>query len=238
VCAWLAISGVPFTSGFFSKDAILVAAYAHSPAIYWIGVITAGLTAFYVSRAMFMTFFGDYRGHEHPHESPPVMWVPLAVLGVLSLAGGFLFKIPEFLKTIFPAVQEPENPMLMYISVAAGAVGIGLATVMYWWKPGMADSLASAFSLPYKAIYNKYFVDEIYDATVVKPVVGGSRILLWKGVDAGLIDGMVNGIGARAKDAGSLLRLPQSGNVRSYATWVLLGSVALIAGTIFLGGIR
>src|SRR5205823_12125533 len=120
-CAWVAISGIPPFSGFFSKDAILAAAFEHSPAIYWIGVITAGITAFYVSRAMFMTFFGEPRGHHHPHESPFVMWGPLAVLGVLSLGGGLMFNIPKFLEALFPAVQEHENPMLMYISVAAGA---------------------------------------------------------------------------------------------------------------------
>ena len=238
VCAWVAISGVPFTSGFFSKDAILLAAYGHSPAIYWIGVFTAGMTAFYVSRAMFLTFFGEYRGHAHPHESPAVMWAPLAILGALSLAGGYLFKVPAFLKYIFPLVEEPENAMLMYISVAAGLGGILLAYLMYLVKPGMADSFTAAFSWLYKPVYNKYKVDEIYDAAVVKPVVGGSRLLLWKGVDAGLIDGIVNGVGSRAKDAGALLRRFQSGNIRSYAAWVLAGGVALIITMVFSGGGR
>ena len=72
--------------------------------MYWVGVVTAGMTAFYVFRAMFMTFFGEYRGHAHPHESPAVMWVPLAVLAVLSLVGGWLFNIPEFLEPMFPRV--------------------------------------------------------------------------------------------------------------------------------------
>jgi NADH-quinone oxidoreductase subunit L len=237
VCAWVAISGVPPFSGFFSKDAILLAAYKHSPAIYWIGVITAGMTAFYVSRAMFMTFFGSYRGKAHPHESPAVMWIPLAVLAVLSLVGGWLFPIPEFLKAMFPAFEEAENPMLMYISVFLGFAGIGLAYLMYVVKPGMADSLAQTFKAPYQLIYNKYFVDEIYSATVVTPLVGGSRIVLWKGVDAGLIDGIVNGVGARCRDVGSLLRLLQSGNIRSYATWVLFGSVALILAMGLFGGL-
>ena len=237
VCAWVAISGIPPFSGFFSKDAILLAAYQHSPAIYWIGVVTAAMTAFYVSRAMFMTFFGSYRGKAHAHESPAVMWVPLAVLAVLSLAGGWLFPIPAFLKAMFPAFEEAENPMLMYISVFAGFAGIGLAYLMYIVKPGMADSLARTFKAPYQLIYNKYFVDEIYDATVVGPLVGGSRLVLWKGVDAGLIDGIVNGVGARCRDVGSLLRLLQSGNIRSYATWVLFGSVALLVAMGLLGGL-
>ena len=87
-------------------------------------------------------------------------------------------------------------------------------------NPGLADSLASAFSGPYKLIYNKYFVDEIYDSTIVHPIVEGSRTLLWKGVDARLIDGMVNGIGSRSRGIGNVLRLFQSGNIRSYAAWV------------------
>ena len=237
VCAWVAISGVPPFAGFFSKDAILLAAYGHSPAIYWIGVVTAGMTAFYVSRAMFMTFFGSYRGNAHAHESPAVMWVPLAVLAALSLAGGWLFPIPAFLKAMFPAVEEAENPMLMYISVFAGLAGIALAYLMYVLKPGTADSLAQTFKAPYQLIYHKYFVDEIYDATVVRPLVGGSRIVLWKGVDAGLIDGIVNGVGARCRDVGSVLRLLQSGNIRGYATWILFGSVALIVAMGRLGGL-
>jgi NADH-quinone oxidoreductase subunit L len=236
--AWWAISGIPPAAGFFSKDAILAAAYEHSPAIYWIGVITAGITAFYVSRAMFLTFFGEPRGHHHPHESPPVMWIPLAVLAVLSMVGGYLFNVPEFLKELFPPIHEAENPMLVYISVAFGLAGIGLAYLVYMAKPGMADSIANAFKFPYKVIYNKYFVDELYDAAVVKPVVGGSRVVLWKGVDAGLIDGSVNGIGARAQDVGSLLRLLQSGNIRSYAAWVLLGGVVVMVAMGFAGGLR
>ena len=237
-CAWVAIAGIPPFSGFYSKDAILAAAYEHSPAIYWIGVITAGITAFYVSRAMFLTFFGEPRGHHHPHESPPVMWIPLAILGILSLTGGFLFNVPEYLKEIFPPIHEVENPTLVYISVAAGVLGIAVAYLMYMVKPGMADSIAGALKAPYQLIYNKYFVDELYDATIVKPVVAGSRVVLWKGVDAGLIDGTVNGVGARSRDVGSILRLLQSGNIRSYAAWVLAGGVALILVMGFTGGLR
>jgi NADH-quinone oxidoreductase subunit L len=215
-----------------------MAAYEHSPAIYWIGVITAGITAFYVSRAMFLTFFGEPRGHHHPHESPAVMWMPLAVLAVLSLGGGLMFNVPEYLKDIFPAIHEGEHALQEYAAMAAGILGIAAAYVIYMLKPGMADSSVSAIKFAYQLVYNKYFVDEIYDATVVKPVVAGSRVVLWKGVDAGLIDGSVNGVGARARDVGGLLRLLQSGNVRSYAAWVLAGSVALILVMGFAGGIR
>jgi NADH-quinone oxidoreductase subunit L len=238
MCAAVAIAGVPPFSGFFSKDAILLAAYHRAPWIYWVGTITAGMTAFYVFRAMFLTFFGEYRGDAHPHESPPVMIIPLVVLAALSLAGGFLFRIPNILESVFPHVEELEDVSLMAISTGAGLLGIFVAWLMYVARPGMADSLAGSMKGIYTLIYNKYFVDEIYDATVVNPVVKGSRMALWKGVDAGLIDGAVNGIGSRAQSIGGVLRLLQSGNIRSYATWVLLGSVLIIFAIGFAGGVR
>ncbi|HTX39554.1 MAG TPA: NADH-quinone oxidoreductase subunit L [Bryobacteraceae bacterium] len=237
MCAAVAISGIPPTSGFFSKDSILVAAYHHAPWMYWLGAFTAGLTAFYVFRAMFMTFFGEYRGKAHPHESPPVMLIPLAVLALLSLGGGFI-AVPAFLGKFFPTVEVPEDFSLMAISVAFGLGGIALAYLMYIAKPALADSVAGSFKGLYTLVYNKYFVDEIYDATVVKPVVGGSREVLWKGVDAGLIDGAVNGVGALARRTGGVLRLMQSGNIRSYATWVLFGSVVVIVALELGGGMR
>jgi NADH-quinone oxidoreductase subunit L len=236
LCASLAISGFPFTSGFFSKDAILLAAYAHAPWMYWVGVITAGMTAFYVFRAIFMTFFGTYRGHHHPHESPAVMTVPLMALALLSLGGGFI-NIPKWLEPMFP-VAEGENFTLMAISVSAGLIGIGLAYVLYVLKPGMADSIASAFGGFYKLVYNKYFVDEIYDAAVVQPLVSGSRAVLWRGIDVGSIDGLVNGVASLARGVGSVLKLIQSGNIRSYAAWVVFGSILLIITMGLMGGAR
>jgi NADH-quinone oxidoreductase subunit L len=237
MCAALAISGVPPLAGFFSKDAILVAAYHHAPWMYWVGTITAGMTAFYVFRAMFMTFFGEYRGHEHPHESPAVITVPLAILAVLSVIGGFI-KIPLWLDKFFPTAEVPEEFSLVVISVAAGLIGIALAYVMYIAKAGLADSVSSGFGWLYRVVYNKYFVDEIYNAAVVKPLVAGSRVVLWRGVDAGLIDGMANGIGSRSQGFGSVLRLLQSGNIRSYATWVLFGSVILVVALGLVGAAR
>jgi NADH-quinone oxidoreductase subunit L len=237
MCAAVAISGVPFTSGFFSKDAILVAAYHHAPWMYWVGTITAGMTAYYVFRAMFMTFFGAYRGHEHPHESPAVMTVPLAALAVLSLAGGYI-RIPAWLETFFPAAEVPEEFSLVAISVAAGLIGIGLAYLMYIAKPSLAGSFSSSLGWLYRLVYNKYFVDEIYDAAVVKPLVSGSRVVLWRGVDAGLIDGAVNGVGSQSQGVGGWLKLFQSGNIRSYATWVVFGSVILVVALSLIGAAR
>jgi NADH-quinone oxidoreductase subunit L len=239
-CAAVAISGVPPFSGFFSKDEILAAAYHYAPWMYWVGVLTAGMTAFYIWRAMFLTFFGDYRGHAHPHESPAVMTLPLAVLALLSLGGGFL-NVPHYLEPVIPLAKEGDDLLLMVISAAAGLAGIGLAYVFYMAKPALPEDLAARFRGLYQAVYNKYYVDEIYDAAVVTPVVSGSRDVLWKGMDAGVIDGSVNGVGFAARAIGGVLKRFQSGNIRSYATWVVFGSVALIvalgiAGNVFGGG--
>ena len=244
LCASLAIAGVPLTSGFFSKDAILLGAAHLHMWIYWVGVFTAGMTAFYVFRAFFLTFYGPYRGDAHPHESPPVMTIPLAILAVLSLGGGFI-DIPKFFLPYFYGgnpPEVPENMGLMLFASSAGILGIFLAWLMYVYRPKLADSFAGGVKGLYTLVYNKYFVDEIYDATIVKPVVGGSRVVLWKGADAGLIDGIVNGIGTAARTVGAGLRQMQSGNIRSYATWVLAGGVAVIVALGVLlgtaGGVR
>jgi NADH-quinone oxidoreductase subunit L len=236
-CASLAIAGIPPFAGFWSKDAILAASYAHAPWMYWIGTITAGMTAFYVWRAMFMTFFGEYRGHAHPHESPVSMWGPLAVLAVLSVVGGFLFNVPKILGNMFPIEEAVEVPWLVYVSVFAGIVGIGLAYYMYVVALDLPGRVTKALGGLYTLVYNKYFVDEVYDTTVVHPLVEGSRSVLWHGVDQGVIDGIVNGVGYESKAVGGVLRLIQSGNIRSYATWVVVGSVAVIIAMGIAGGI-
>ncbi len=227
-CAGVAIAGIPPFSGFHSKDAILAAAYQHAPWMYWVGVFTAFMTAFYVFRALFMCFFGEYRGDQHhPHESPPVMWVPLAVLAVLSLVGGYI-NIPRFLEPMFATGEEGGNEWTVYVSVAAGVLGIALAYLFYVVAPSIPESLTGTFRGLYNLIYNKYFVDEVYDATVVHPIVDGSRTLLWRGADATLIDGTVNGVGRTARAVGGILKLAQSGYIRSYAAWVVAGSIAVI----------
>jgi NADH-quinone oxidoreductase subunit L len=235
LCASVAISGFPFTSGFFSKDAILVAAYERAPWMYWVGVLTAGMTAFYVFRAWFLAFTGEYRGHAHPHESPLVMTGPLMILAVLSLAGGFI-NVPHILEPMF--AEKAENQVLAWLSAGVGILGILLAYVFYVARRGLPESFAKSMGGLYTLVYNKYFVDEVYDATVVEPLVEGSRTVLWRGIDAGLIDGTVNGVGTRSRGIGSILRLAQSGNIRSYAAWVVLGSIALLLAIGFAGDLR
>jgi NADH-quinone oxidoreductase subunit L len=100
--------------------------------------------------------------------------------------------------------------------------------VMYVLKPGLADSIASGLGGLYKLVYNKYFVDEVYDAAVVKPVVAGSRSVLWRVVDVGLIDGLVNGVASASRGFGGALKMIQSGSIRSYAAWILFGSIIVL----------
>ena len=130
-CASIAIAGFPGTSGYFSKEAILAAANHHAPWMFWLGTLTAFMTAFYVFRAWCMTFLGNYRGHQHPHESPLSMLVPLVVLALLRSLGGGFIKIPELLSTFFPAMEIPEDFSLTAIASSAGLLGIALAWLMY-----------------------------------------------------------------------------------------------------------
>lgn len=227
--ASLAISGVPGFSGFYSKDAILGAAYESQwPWMFWVGVATAGLTAFYVFRAFFLTFFGKYRGHHHPHESPLSMTFPLMVLAALSIGGGFL-SVPKWLAPMFPLAERPENLQPMIISVAFGVGGILLAFLMYVISPALSDTVKSASGPIYTLLSNKYYIDELYAATIVKPLTAISRTVLWRGVDQAVIDtGLVNGFSKGVELIGSVLRRWQSGSIRNSATWILAGSLLLI----------
>jgi NADH-quinone oxidoreductase subunit L len=226
--ASLAISGVPGFSGFYSKDAILAAAYESAwPWMFWVGAATAGLTAFYVFRAYFLAFFGKYRGHHHPHESPFVMTFPLIVLAIFSAGGGFL-NVPHWLAPMFP-ITEHSDLQPMIISASFGIAGILLATLFYVISPSLSDSIKSAAGPIYTLLVNKYYVDELYAATIVKPLTWLSRTVLWRGVDEGLIDnGLVNGLGKLLEALGSVARRWQSGSIRNSATWILAGSLLLI----------
>lgn len=235
--ASLAISGVPGFSGFFSKDAILSAAYTHAPWMFWIGAITAGITAFYVFRAYFLAFFGTYRGHHHPHESPLVMTLPLIILAAFSFGGGYI-NVPGWLSGLYP-LAEHENQTAMIVSASFGIIGIIIAAFLYVFRPGLAESLKNGAGGLYTLVYNKYYVDEFYQAAVVKPLEGISRVFLWKGVDQGIIDGaLVNGLGRAVRGWGSMLRHLQSGSIRNYATWVLAGCLLVIFVISLFGGTR
>ncbi len=235
----LAIAGFPFFSGWYSKEAILASVYANSPWMFWVAVLTATMTAFYVFRTIFLTFFGDYKGQAHPHESPVIMWVPLAVLAVLSVVGGFVFNVPHFLESVLPAHAHDHDFSLEVIGSIAGLVGIGFSYFFYIVSPGLGDAFASSFSGLYNLVYNKYFVDEAYDAAIVRPIARTSRNFLWQVFDQGVIDdGMVHGAASGAMGLGALLRLLQGGIVRNYAAWILLGAVSIFSALALLGGVR
>jgi NADH-quinone oxidoreductase subunit L len=232
LAAAVSISALPFTSGFYSKDEILLGAYAHSPLMFWIGVVTAAITAFYIFRSIFMVFFGQYRGEAHPHESPWVMLAPLVALAVLSLAGGKLFPVSSALEPVFGQHELHHNPLLVIIGSSAGFVGIAFAYVGYVLKPGLFDGLT-------RSLFGLTFVfDKVYEWLIVRPMVAGSRTVLWRAVDMEVIDGAVNGVARRARGIGGVLRQLQSGNIRSYAAWVVLGSVGVLLALGLAGGGR
>jgi NADH-quinone oxidoreductase subunit L len=279
--ATLAIAGIPFFSGFFSKDEILAAAYGragHSTLadaqlfgisgsailyfVYFLGVVSALLTAIYMTRMMIYTFHGPNRTgeSERPHlrEAPWVMTGPLVVLGVLSAFGGWL-NLPALIRLgptgllehwLEPVVGESTarvagtaahaahdlttELVLIGIAVAAGVGGMLFAYARL--KPTNLVPKAQSpeeegFGL---VLANKYYVDEVYDAAVVRPTVGISRNVLWKGVDAGLIDGLlVNGSAALMRGLGWVGSRLQSGAVGTYA-WMLVVGVIAVLGAVTL----
>jgi NADH-quinone oxidoreductase subunit L len=254
--ATLAISGAPFFAGFFSKDAILLAAFqsenggaAAGHVLYAVGLFAALLTALYMFRLLFLTFHGKQRydeHHVHVHESPWSMLGPLVILGVLSLAGGW-FALPEFwggpdyftnfLAPVFAsgesAASEAAAHALVWplagVAVFSALIGFSIAFWLYIRQPGKADSLAKSMRGAYNTLLNKYYVDELYAATVVRPLMWISTNVLWKIVDVAGIDGAVNGVANSAKSIGDTVRHTQSGNTRSYAVWVVIGALIVIA---------
>ncbi len=254
--ATLAIAGIPPLAGFFSKDAILLSAFQipGGHPLYVLGLLTALLTSFYMFRLIFLTFHGKPRYDEHKvhvHESPWSMLGPLVALAVLSIVGGW-FAAPSlflggpdyfgrFLEPVFrieqttPAIAEhPEfvpnlEWLLAGVAVAAALIGIGFAYWLYLKRPEKADGLAKSMKGVYTTLLNKYYVDELYAATIVKPLLWISTNVLWKTADVGAIDGAVNGIADGITSVGDRTRHTQSGNTRSYAVWVVIGALVVIA---------
>ncbi|HEY1525449.1 MAG TPA: NADH-quinone oxidoreductase subunit L [Candidatus Angelobacter sp.] len=308
--ATIAIAGIPPFAGFFSKDEILGAVF-HSPyggrVIWAIGVLTAGLTSFYMFRLWFMTFFGELKlgsvdigeeahsghapaqaahgtashshghaddhshGHGGVHESPWVMLAPLVILAVGSFVGGWV-GVPQFMHGhneiehfLSPVIQSgpavageafadrdattshageaaPENTgeewLLAGTSIAVALIGLFFAYLLYYKRPELPDRITSKMHGIYMMVLHKYYVDEGYGAIFVKPLLALSTVVLWRGVDQGVIDGLVNNAGTSSKGIGNELRRMQSGNIRSYAAWVAIGAAALVGYMIWLGVTR
>jgi len=258
----IAIAGFPPFAAFFSKDSILFAAYNYEnggKVLYGVGLLAAVLTSFYMFRLIWLTFYGEKRYDEHKvhvHESPGTMTGPLMILAFLSLTGGW-FALPallggkdyfaEFLSPVFgageagggEAAQSLEH-ILSVVAVVAATAGLVVAWRMYSKKVKRPTSEGV-----HKLLYNKYYVDELYAATIVRPLMWLSTNVLWKVVDAGMIDGAVNGVADGAAAVGDTVRHTQSGNTRSYAVWVVVGAIVVL-GIVFwpilhpalFGGIR
>ena len=255
--ATLAIAGFPPFAGFFSKDSILLSAFQSEYggrnvgyALYGFGLATALLTAFYMFRLIFLTFHGKPRydeHHVHVHESPNNMLVPLMILALLSVVGGW-FAAPAFLpggtdyfaKFLQPVFRNVEvvgaeaevHSLEIWLAAVAVAVALAGALFAYWLylkRPEKADGVAKSLKPAYTTLLNKYYVDELYAAAVVRPLLWISTNVLWKTVDVAGIDGAVNGIAEGAKAIGDGVRHAQSGNTRSYAVWVVVGALVVIA---------
>ena len=247
----VAIAGIPPFAGFFSKDAVLWGAWnyaTYGKVLWFVGVVAASFTSFYMFRLLILTFYGTPRYTEHDvhhvHESPKSMLIPLVILAVFSILAGFV-GVPPVLgggnhieQFLTPAAHEAESELqgttgieltLMAISTAAALAGAGLAYMFYVARPELPEMLATKAHSMYSIMTNKYYVDELYDAVIVWPVVRMSREFLWKFVDAFMIDGAVNGIGRVVRGSAAGLRHMQSGYVRTYAGWILLGGVLVIA---------
>ncbi len=250
VIAAFAISGIPPLSGFVSKDEILWKAFSHGHVVLWVmGLAGAALTAFYMFRLVSLTFDGDRRwGHDkHPHEAPATMSVPLMVLAALSVIGGFIGwpaslgggnALEHWLEPVFERANgilalpghaiEPIEYVLMFLSVAVAAAGILVARSWYVRRPEMAEKARTFIPSLYKLLLNKYYVDEVYDAAVVRPIHQGSERLLWRIIDVGIIDWCVN---ATAKAFGifsSVFRRMQTGVTESYIFVFVLGVIAIL----------
>ncbi|MDZ7292248.1 MAG: NADH-quinone oxidoreductase subunit L [candidate division KSB1 bacterium] len=249
----LAIAGVPGLSGFFSKDEILwkTLSSAHgSTALYFVALAAAGLTAFYIFRMVYLAFYGAPRMNaavmHHLHESPRVMTVPLMILAVLSIIGGYIgvphfSQIEHFLDPVFErfvpaghlAAEASQESFglelsLMALSVAVALAGIYFAYQMYVVKVGAADKLATRLPGLYKLLVRKYYVDEIYEALFVRPLNWLSENFFWKIFDVKLIDGTVNGAATVFGGIASVLRRWQTGIVQNYAVTLVVGLIIIL----------
>ncbi len=254
--ATLAIAGIPGLSGFFSKDEILWKSFSseHGHIIFWvIGFATAGMTAFYMFRLFYLTFHGtermDAHTKSHIHESPKTMTIPLIVLAVLSVVGGYV-GLPHIFGThnyfeewLAPVMAHSGGGeahalasaggdasmewLLMGLSVALVIVAILFARYLYKQNLSAAGAIKAKLSGLHHLLLNKYFVDEIYGAIIIKPVILFS-LFLWKVIDVVVIDGFINGLANLYDGISEAMRWFQTGRVRTYATGFVFGVCAII----------
>jgi NADH-quinone oxidoreductase subunit L len=248
--ATLAIAGIPGFSGFFSKDEILWKTFASDRIWLWvIGLVTAGITAFYMFRLVYKTFYGEFRGgknDEHIYESPYVMTIPLIILAVLSVIGGYI-GIPavigggnQFESFLEPVFAQGEHILvnseihtssteltLMIVSIVAAIIGIYIAFLLYRKKPEIPQNFVAKNVTLHRVVYNKYYVDEIYRAIVIVPLVKFSENLD-AFFDMKIVDGSVNGIATVFRNLSAQLRKMQTGFLQNYALMMTIGIVIIL----------
>jgi len=246
----IAIAGIFPFSGFVSKDEILWKTFSGGHVGLWvIGAAGAVLTAFYMARLTILTFYGEKRWGEnnHPHESPKTMTYPLIVLAILSVIGGAVGwpaalgggnALEHWLEPVFARANDemhlivpghdPMEYVLMAFSVAIALAGMYLAYTMYMKKTELPGRLAHAWPRLYKTLFQKWYVDEVYEATVVRPIHTGSEKILWKGVDVGVIDWTVNAIARLFGFISRYARMMQTGVAETYVFVFIVGVVAII----------
>ena len=253
----IAIAGIVPFAGFFSKDEILWKTFSSergSVALWLAGALGAGMTAFYMFRLVILTFEGERRfGHNvHPHEAPKTMTIPLIILAFLSLVGGFigipksLFgnnAIEHWLAPVFePAYTKllvseegihTSEYVLMAVSLGIAVAGIYFAWQFYLKRTGLLEKMSTRYERVGRVLFNKYYVDEVYDAAVVNPTVKVSEKLLWKGVDVAVIDGALNGLALLVTNVAMAARKVQTGVAQMYAV-VFVGGIVCIVGWLLL----
>ena len=254
----IAIAGIPLFSGFFSKDEILWWSFGSSRGhwLLWIvGAAAACMTAFYMFRLVFMTFFGeqktDARAKDHIPESPLTITIPLMVLGLLAVVGGYIGvpailgganRFHHFLEPVFGASLKLNNISahgthateytLMAVSVAVAIIGIFTAWVMYIKDPSLPGKFTAKFAGAHKLIFNKWYIDELYDFMFINPCkkIG---TFLWRGIDVKVVDGVVNGVGWVVRGLGSGLKYTQTGYLHNYAGAMVVGVVVIVGFYVF-----
>ncbi len=249
--ATLAISAIPGFSGYFSKDLILESVFNSGHFKLWLlGVITAGLTSFYMFRLIFMTFHGESRVEAHRaahlHESPPAMTIPLLILATLAICGGWI-NLPNgmlwggafvsFLAPVtgsFHPMLEASGASLSILALAATLVGIAFAWLLYIREPELPGAMAEKAAALYRALLGKYYIDQLYNALVTRPLFWIAGPALARGVDQRGIDGIVDGSALTVENSGEAVRRVETGNVQHYVLVYLFGAIAIAAYYLYL----
>ncbi len=255
VIATLSITGIPFLSGFFSKDEILWRAYLHGDLgkfLWFLGTVAALLTAFYSWRLIYLTFHGKFRGtHEqehHLHESPRVITVPLMFLAVGAIAAGWVGIPPVFMEHgdkigefLAPALGHPEGHgshaeefFVIGASIFVALAGWFIGYIMYIKKTDLPQKLGSALSPIHKLLYNKYWIDELYSKTIVQPVLKASDKIILAFIDTTIIEGIVNGLPNLIGAFSRSLRKIQTGLLSNYGLVMAIGALFIIGYMMFI----